>query len=55
VLRAAYEAHPARFPSDVPLPPPLPTAARINKPPSSTITRKEPSAILQAVCHAGNH
>ena len=33
VLRAAYAAHPARFPRGVPLPPPLPTAAWINKPP----------------------
>jgi putative transposase len=32
VLRAAYEAHPERFPRGVPLPPPLPTAAWINKP-----------------------
>jgi putative transposase len=34
VLRAAYTAHPERFPRGVPLPPPLPTAAAwINKPP----------------------
>jgi putative transposase len=32
VLRAAYEAHPERFPRGVPLPPSLPTAAWINKP-----------------------
>ena len=32
VLRAAYAAHPERFPRGVPLPPPLPTAAWINKP-----------------------
>ncbi len=35
VLRAAYHAHPERFPRGVPLPPPLPTAAWINKPPTS--------------------
>jgi putative transposase len=35
VLRAAYHAHPERFPRGVPLPPPLPTAAWINKPPAS--------------------
>ena len=33
VLRAAYHAHPERFPRGVPVPPPLPTAAWINKPP----------------------
>jgi putative transposase len=32
VLRAAYAAHPERFPHGVPVPPPLPTAAWINKP-----------------------
>jgi putative transposase len=32
VLRAAYDAHPERFPRGVPVPPPLPTAAWINKP-----------------------
>jgi putative transposase len=32
VLRAAYHAHPERFPRGIPLPPPLPTAAWINKP-----------------------
>jgi putative transposase len=32
VLRAAYAAHPERFPRGVPSPPPLPTAAWINKP-----------------------
>jgi putative transposase len=32
VLHAAYAAHPERFPRGVPLPPPLPTAAWINKP-----------------------
>jgi putative transposase len=31
VLRAAYQAHPERFPRGVPVPPPLPTAAWINK------------------------
>ena len=34
VLRAAYAAHPERFPRGVSVPPPLPTAAWINKPPS---------------------
>jgi putative transposase len=33
VLRAAYAAHPERFPRGVPLPPPLPLVAWINKPP----------------------
>src|SRR6266571_4090991 len=33
ILRAAYAAHPERFPRGVPVPPPLPTAAWINKPP----------------------
>ena len=28
VLRATYAAHPERFPRGVPVPPPLPTAAR---------------------------
>jgi putative transposase len=32
VLRAAYAAHPERFPRGVPVPPPLPTAAWINQP-----------------------
>jgi putative transposase len=32
ILRAAYHAHPERFPRGVPVPPPLPTAAWINKP-----------------------
>ena len=32
VLRAAYAAHPEHFPRGVPVPPPLPTAAWINKP-----------------------
>jgi putative transposase len=34
ILRAAYDAHPERFPRGVPVPPPLPTAAWINKPPA---------------------
>ena len=34
VLRAAYQAHPERFPRGAPVPPPLPTAAWINKPPA---------------------
>jgi hypothetical protein len=33
VLRATYAAHPERFPCGVPLPPPLPLVAWINKPP----------------------
>ena len=36
VLRAAYAAHPERFPRGVPVPPPLPTVAWINKPLPST-------------------
>jgi putative transposase len=32
ILRVAYQAHPERFPRGVPVPPPLPTAAWINKP-----------------------
>ena len=32
VLCATYAAHPKRFPRGVPVPPPLPTAAWINKP-----------------------
>ena len=35
VLRATYAAHPERFPRGVPVPPPLPTAAWINKPPAA--------------------
>jgi putative transposase len=35
VLRAACHAHPERFPRGVPAPPPLPTAAWINKPPAA--------------------
>jgi putative transposase len=35
VLRTAYDAHPERFPRGVPVPPPLPTAAWINKPPAT--------------------
>jgi putative transposase len=35
ILRAAYRAHPERFPRGVPVPPPLPTAAWINKPPAA--------------------
>jgi putative transposase len=37
VLAAAYAAHPERFPRGRPAPPPLPTAAWINKPTSTTI------------------
>jgi putative transposase len=32
ILRAAYAAHPERFPRGVPVPPPLPAAAWINQP-----------------------
>jgi putative transposase len=35
LLRRAYHAHPERFPRGVPIPPPLPTAAWINKPPAA--------------------
>ena len=45
VLRAAYEAHPERFPRGVPVPPPLPTAAWINKPTPREIARVEPIAV----------
>jgi putative transposase len=38
VLRAAYRAHPERFPRGVPIPPPLPTAAWINKPAAPALT-----------------
>lgn len=41
VLRAAYQAHPERFPRGVPVPPPLPTAAWINKPPVLDVTLGE--------------
>ena len=47
ILRAAYQAHPERFPRGVPVPPPLPTAAWINKPltaPALTV----PEGILRA-------
>ena len=41
-LRAAYAAHPERFPRGVPVPPPLPTAAWINKPlPTPALTVPE--------------
>lgn len=39
-LRIAYEAHPERFVKGIPLPPPLPVAAWINKPKSETIDEK---------------
>ena len=45
VLRAAYETHPERFPRGVPLPPPLPTAAWINKPLSQEIPHGDALAI----------
>jgi hypothetical protein len=41
VLRAAYAAHPERFPHGVPVPPPLSTAAWINKPAVQTIAVQE--------------
>jgi putative transposase len=37
VLRAAYATHPERFVNQAPIPPPLPTAAWIN-PPKTTST-----------------
>ena len=40
VLRAAYAAHPERFVRHAPEPPPLPTAAWINPPPTSTTTQE---------------
>jgi putative transposase len=43
VLLAAYRAHPERYPRGVPLPPPLPTAAWINKPADSPIIVAEPA------------
>ena len=39
VLRAAYAAHPEYFPRGVPVPPPLPTAAWINKPLAYVVRR----------------
>jgi len=41
VLIAAYAAHPERFPHGVQVPPPLPTAAWISKPPTA-LARAEP-------------
>ena len=43
VLRAAYAAHPERFPRGNPLPPPLPTAAWINKPLGRDVPPKTPT------------
>jgi putative transposase len=43
VLRAAYDAHPERFPRGVPVPPPLPTAAWINKPLALDVAFKTPT------------
>ena len=43
VLRAAYAAHPERFPRGIPLPPPLPTAAWINKPLGLDVGPKPPT------------
>jgi putative transposase len=39
VLRQAYDAHPERFVNHIPLPPPLPTAAWINPPPTGQNNR----------------
>jgi putative transposase len=47
LLRAAYHAHPERFPRGVPVPPPLPTAAWINKPLTSP-AGAAPEGILRA-------
>jgi len=44
VLRAAYAAHPERFPRGIPLPPPLPTAAWINRPLGLDMAPKAPTA-----------
>ena len=44
VLRAAYAAHPERFPRGIPLPPPRPTAAWINKPLDRDVAPKAPPA-----------
>jgi putative transposase len=50
VLRAAYAAHPERFPRGIPLPPPLPTAAWINKPLDLDVGPKAPTAqVAEAV------
>ncbi len=50
VLRAAYAAHPERFPRGIPLPPPLPTAAWINKPLGLDVAPKAPAAqVAEAV------
>jgi len=50
VLRAAYAAHPERFPRGIPLPPPLPTAAWINKPLGLDVAPKAPTAqVAEAV------
>jgi hypothetical protein len=47
VLRAAHQAHPERFPRGMPVPPPLPTAAWINKP-LATPVLAVPEGILRA-------
>jgi hypothetical protein len=39
VLRAAYAVHPERFPRGMLVPPPLPTAASINKPLAYVVRR----------------
>ena len=44
VRRAAYAAHPERFPRGVPVPPPLATAAWINKLPTA-LARAEPEGV----------
>jgi hypothetical protein len=43
VLRAAYADHPERFPRGIPLLPPLPTAAWINKPLGLDVAVKAPT------------
>jgi putative transposase len=47
VLRAAWDAHPERFPRGVPVPPPLPTAAWINKPLTAPALAAAPEGILR--------
>jgi putative transposase len=41
VLRAAYEAHPERFVKKIPVPPPVPDAAWINKPKLTPVSEKK--------------
>jgi putative transposase len=54
LLRAAYAAHPERFPRGIPLPPPLPTAAWINKPLGLDVAPQAPTdQAAQAASPAG--